>query len=183
MITEYVTVWSADGHLLPRNCHLTIRSITAHTASPRLLGLEVQTPRSSVATFLSTHERLDGLTAFCTRSPNPPSLRPSQFTDVPNPVRSIPFLLRCLWQLTYSNCRSSSNSRSDIPAVLSDYDEVTGHPHRPLSPRGTSASGENTTPAPPVMIACVPDSPLSCWNVILIVTTASRAQLEAGKHP
>ena len=44
-----------------------------------------------------------------------------------------------------------------------------------------STSEHWSSSAPSVEIVCIPHSPLSCWNVILIVATGSQVQLEAGK--
>ena len=83
-----------------------------------------------------------------------------------------------------SSYRSSArldDSRSDICDL--GYDEVIEYLHSflPTSERN-GANDDLSDPPNRVRILCVPNSPLSCQNLILIVATESWVQLAAEKQ-
>ena len=83
---------------------------------------------------------------------------------------------------SYRSLGQLDDSRSDICNL--GYDEVIEYLHSFLSI--SERNGANDDPsAPPerVRILCVPNRPLSCQNLILIVATESWVQLAAEKQP
>ena len=130
--------------------------------------------------------RSNGLNVLNTRPPNPPWTLSVQ--------RRLPTKLRT--SMTFSALTLAMADALELQEFELALQLKVRHPRylgcdgvtryflsRPPPQEGAGADERQSTPNSPVRIACVPESPLFYWNLVLIVVTGSWERLEAVRQP